>query len=107
MKLHLFMVALFFVAGIAAACGQERRGQEGAMMQVRVVSLERCAATPSTIALVKETAAELGIAIDFTHVIVRSPEEAAEYRHIGSPTVQINGLDIDPEARDVVQFGIT
>ena len=76
-------------------------------MQVKVVSLEKCGATLSTIKLVKETAKKMGIAINFKHVVVRTPEKAKEYRFIGSPTVQIEGLDIEPEARDIVQFGIT
>jgi hypothetical protein len=76
-------------------------------MQVKVVSLETCSGTPPTIALIKETADEMGIGVNFKHVVIKTPEEAKEYRHIGSPTVQINGLDIDPEARDIEQFGIT
>jgi len=76
-------------------------------MQVKVVSLEKCDATLPTIELVKETAKKMGIVINFKHVVVRTPEKAKEYRHIGSPTVQIEGHDIDPEARDIVQFGIT
>jgi hypothetical protein len=76
-------------------------------MQVKVVSLEKCGATPPTIALVKETAREMGIAIDLKHLIVRTPEEAKEHRHIGSPTVLIEGRDIDPGARDIKQFGVT
>ncbi len=76
-------------------------------MQVKVVSLEKCGATTPTIDLVKEAAKEMDIAIDFMHVIVTTAEEAKAQRHIGSPTVQINGRDIDPGARDVAQFGVT
>jgi hypothetical protein len=83
------------------------QNEKSGIMQVAVVSLEKCSATPETIALVQETAKEMGIAIDFKHLIVGTLEEAKEHRHIGSPTVQINGLDIDPEARDIEQFGLT
>ena len=76
-------------------------------MRVKIVSLEQCAATPPTIALVHEVARDLGVAIEFEHVIISSSEEARTHRHIGSPTVQIEGLDIDPGARDVQQFGVT
>ncbi len=77
------------------------------IMQVTVVSLQGCEATPQTIALVKETAREMGLAIDFEHVVVRTAAEANEHRHIGSPTVQIDGLDIEPQARGITRFGIT
>lgn len=76
-------------------------------MQVKIISLEKCSATSETIAMVKETAKEMGIAIDFERVVVKSLEEAIEQRHIGSPTMQINGRDIDPQARDSEQFGLT
>lgn len=55
----------------------------------------------------KRNSQKNGIAINFKHVVVRTPEKAKEYRLIGSPTVQIEGLDIEPEARDIEQFGIT
>jgi hypothetical protein len=44
------------------------------------------------------------LAIDFEHVIVKTREDAVLQRHIGSPTAQINGLNIE---RVINQFGIT
>ena len=76
-------------------------------MKVKVVSLEKCNATDSTMSLIDEVVKEMGVEIDFEHVIVKTPAEANAQRHIGSPTVQINGLDIDPGARAINQFGIT
>jgi len=76
-------------------------------MRVKVASLEKCIATDRTILLINEVAKEMGVEIDFEHVIVRTLEDANAHRHIGSPTVQINGLDIDPGARAINQFGIT
>jgi len=77
------------------------------IMKVKVVSLEKCSATDLTISLVNEVAGELAVEIDFEHVVVKTREDAIAQRHIGSPTVQINGLDIDPGARAINQFGIT
>ena len=72
-----------------------------------MISLEKCPATAETIGLVNEAARELGIAISLEHTIVQTPEDAVLLRHIGSPTVQINGLDVEPGAREIKQFGIT
>jgi len=109
MKLNLFIATFCFFTGIIAACDQNKTilENENKLMQVKVVSLEKCSATPPTINLVKETAKELGITIDIKHVVVNTVGEANEHRHIGSPTVQINGIDIEPQARDSSQFGIT
>ena len=76
-------------------------------MKVKVISLEKCAATPQTIALVKEVAGEMGVVISLEHTIVNTREEAVLQRHIGSPTVHINGLDVEPDAREIKQFGVT
>lgn len=77
------------------------------MIDVKVSSLKKCDATPPTIALINEIAGEMGIEFDFKHIIVETPEQALENRFIGSPTVQINGLDIEPSARQADQFGLT
>jgi 3-keto-L-gulonate-6-phosphate decarboxylase len=77
------------------------------IMKVKVISLEKCAATFRTIALVKEVARETGVVINLEHIIVKTPEDAVAQRHIGSPTVQINGLDAEPGAREIKQFGVT
>jgi hypothetical protein len=77
------------------------------IMKVKIVSLEMCGATDFTISLVNEVAREMGVEIDLEHAIVKTREDAIEHRHIGSPTVQINNLDIEPEARNIQQFGVT
>jgi len=84
------------------ACGQT----SSPALKVKVASLERCGATQPTIDLVKNTAKELGLDIDFQYVAITTPEQAREHRHLGSPTIQINGLDIEPAARNADQFGI-
>jgi hypothetical protein len=37
---------------------------------------------------------------------VSTIEEAEKYRHIGGPTVQVNGIDIEPAARTIEQFAL-
>ena len=82
-------------------------GNDEAPMHVKVISLDRCQATPQTIRLVEEVAREMGLAIKLEHVIVQTPEEAEAHRHIGSPTVLVDGRDIEPAAREANRFGIT
>ena len=104
------LFVLFFVlVGVLTGCNSndfvQKKGDY--MMKVKVVSLEKCSSTDITILLVNEVAKEMGVEIDFEHVIVKTREDAIAHRHIGSPTVQVNGLDIDPGARAIIQFGIT
>ena len=76
-------------------------------MQVKVISVKGCSAAVETLALVKRTAKKLGLIIEPESIVVSSTKEAIEHRHIGGPTVQVNGLDIEPDARASERFGIS
>ncbi len=77
------------------------------MLNIKVLSIKKCTATPPTIELVQSVAKEMNVAIDLKRVIVETPEVAKKERFIGSPSVRINGLDIDPAARKINSFGVT
>jgi len=77
------------------------------MLDVRILYTEGCANTPQTVQRVQQVAGDLGIDIQIHKVLVTSQEQANELRFLGSPTVQINGLDIDPAARSANAFGFT
>ena len=57
--------------------------------------------------MIQDITAQLNIDTDLELVTVKTPEEAIKFRHIGSPTIQINSLDIDPDCRNLKQYGIT
>lgn len=76
-------------------------------MEIKVVHLDGCSATPLTISLIEKVAKDLDVKVKLESIVVKTTEEAQELRHVGSPTVQINGLDIDPGARGVTHFGLT
>jgi hypothetical protein len=108
-KNNVLLLSLFFLVSLILGCNSNDFSQHksNSMMQVKVASLEMCGATDFTISLVNEVAREMGVEMDLEHVIVRTREDAIEHRHIGSPTVQINDRDIEPEARNIKQFGVT
>lgn len=66
---------------------------------------ERCPATPKTIERIEECISESGIPVRLRKILVGSQEDADQWRFLGSPTVQINGIDVDPAARDARAFG--
>lgn len=72
---------------------------------VVVLHNQSCPSTPKTMELIKECILELGIDVDLQKVLVATREEAEAWRFLGSPTVQVNGVDIDPSARDSKVFG--
>ncbi len=77
----------------------------GRAVRVTVLSTEGCASAPATVERIRETAAELGVAIVLEEVLVSTEEEAVARRFLGSPTVQVNGLDLDPSMREETKVG--
>ena len=69
--------------------------------------MAECPATPATIQLVESVARGMDISIALEPVLVDSPEQAEAFAFLGSPTVQVNGRDIEPEARSRTDFGLT
>lgn len=82
-------------------------GEDVKMVDVKVLSIKGCQATPPTIELVESVAKEMKITINLTVSIIETAEQAKKERFIGSPTVQINGLDIEPASREIDMFGVT
>ncbi|MFB3818104.1 MAG: hypothetical protein ACE147_10610 [Candidatus Methylomirabilales bacterium] len=76
-------------------------------LAVRVLYMDGCAATPPTVALVREVAAALGMPIRLEEVRIETEAQAVDMRFLGSPTVQVNGQDIEREARGALDFGLT
>lgn len=76
-------------------------------LSVRILYTKGCANTPQTIRRVRDVAQSLGIPIEVNQVQVTTQEQADALRFLGSPTVQINGQDIDPAARMARAFGFT
>jgi hypothetical protein len=50
---------------------------------------------------------DVGLEIHIDRVVVRTDAEVQEHKFLGSPTVRINGLDIEPSARSSTQYGFT
>ncbi len=48
---------------------------------------------------------EAGLPVRFEVILVNSQEEAEQHRFIGSPTIRVNGTDIESEAANVEKFG--
>lgn len=68
-------------------------------MRVDVVYFDGCPNHAPVVSLLREVAGELGTPIELREVRVTSPEEAARERMLGSPTVLVDGVDLEPGAR--------
>ena len=77
------------------------------MLDVHVLYTTGCASTPDTVQRIRDIARDLGIDVRVTRTLVTTQSQAEQLCFLGSPTVQINGLDIDPAARRTNAFGFT
>jgi hypothetical protein len=75
-------------------------------IHIRVLNSQGCPNALPVIDLIEKVGKEIGAPIAVEPVLVTSPEEAMELRCLGSPTIQINGIDIDPEACGSMAFGL-
>lgn len=66
-----------------------------------------CPATPPTVRLVEDVASTMGMSIALEQILVETPAQAQAVSFLGSPTVQVDGRDIEPEAQSRTDFGLT
>jgi hypothetical protein len=65
---------------------------------VELLYFEDCPNHQGARELVERVAAEIGVAPDVRLVEVSTPEAAKQMRFLGSPTIRVNGRDVDPAA---------
>ncbi len=65
-----------------------------------------CGAIEGTLAMVNETLRELNLAADVAEIMVDTEEKAKELRFLGSPSIQVNGHDVEPGADQRQDYGM-
>ena len=66
------------------------------MVTVEVLFFDGCPNHEPTVQLVRDVVAALGVAAELREVTVESAEDAEALRFLGSPSVRVNGRDIEP-----------
>lgn len=66
-------------------------------VRVEILAREDCPNRDMAVIVVERVVDEIGVPADIQIVDVVDDEEAAEYRVLGSPTVLVDGRDVDPE----------
>ena len=80
-------------------------------MKASVVKLELlfspgCGAIESTVSMVREALGELDLAADVSEIMVDTEEKSRELKFLGSPSIRVNGLDIEPGADERQDYGL-
>ena len=76
-------------------------------MRIAVLYFDGCPNHAPTVARVKQIAAGLGVQERVEEIEVTSLDQAQQLRFLGSPTVRVNGVDIDASARQRTTYGLS
>jgi len=75
-------------------------------MKIRFLYFEGCPNKEPALNLLKRVLQEKGLSEEVEVIEITSDEDVKKYHFLGSPTIQINGLDIEKERRnDLPVFG--
>ena len=77
------------------------------MIQVDVLYFEGCPHHEPALQLVRNVIHELGIAAEVREIDVETAEDAVRLRFLGSPTIQVDGVDIEPARTNDTSFGMS
>ncbi len=75
-------------------------------MKIEVLYIADCPHYPSAVDRVRHVLRSVSLSEIVEEIEVCTSGEAEALRFIGSPTVRVNGLDVEPEARSVNHFGM-
>src|SRR5258708_11336012 len=79
---------------------------QGGAMKVEVVYIAECPNHKPAVEQAREALRAAGMPEVINEVEVRTKADAEAWRFLGSSTVRVNGLDVEPEARGVQHFGV-
>jgi hypothetical protein len=75
-------------------------------MKIELLYFAGCPAYQEAEALIEEVVRSLGTPAEVESCEVKEADEAARMRFLGSPTIRVDGMDIDPVARSSTDYGL-
>jgi hypothetical protein len=75
--------------------------------RVEILYFDGCPNHEPARALVERLAGQLGVEPEIELVEVADPDTAAALRFLGSPTVRVDGLDVEPGAEERRDFALS
>jgi glutaredoxin len=69
-------------------------------MKIRFLYFDGCPNKDKALSILNEVIKEKGLNLEMEVIKIESYEDAIKYNFLGSPTIQINGIDIEKERRN-------
>lgn len=77
------------------------------MCKIKLIHTEDCHAYHQALDEIEKALKEKELPVQFEVILITCEEEAKEYKFFGSPTIQVNGEDVDPKAKMVTKFSMS
>ena len=75
-------------------------------MKIEVLYFDGCPNHKPAVERVRQVLKEEGLSAEILEVTVSGPAIAQELGFLGSPSIRVNGLDVEPEARRASAYGM-
>ena len=75
-------------------------------MRIKLLYFDGCPAYQTALKNLEEVIKEKGLDVGVEMIRIESDEQALKNRFLGSPTIRINGVDIEPGAQKIDEFSI-
>jgi hypothetical protein len=75
-------------------------------LKIEILYFAGCPSFQPTLLLLQQVMDEEGITASVQMINVESEAAAKNHRFLGSPSLRVNGEDIEPEARTATDFGM-
>lgn len=76
-------------------------------MKIELLYFKGCPHYLPTLELVNEVVRDLRVEADISFLEVHTSDDAKRLRFLGSPTIHVNGEDVEPLARVRVDYGMS
>jgi hypothetical protein len=73
-------------------------------VDIKILFFDGCPHHAPAVDLVKQVVTQLGVEAEIEEVEITDPGDIEATRFLGSPTIQVNGVDIDPDARERTDY---
>jgi hypothetical protein len=77
-----------------------------ARSRVEILVAPGCAARRHTEELVAKLLIDTSVRARVSTTVIEDVDQAEATRFLGSPSVRVNGIDVEPEARDRREYGM-
>src|SRR5579883_177461 len=90
----------------ASGVGSQSTPEGGSAMKIEILYFDGCPHYRPAVERVKEALRQEGLTAELVEINVPDVARAQELKFLGSPTIRVNGKDIEPAARLSMNFGL-